>query len=231
MKKTIIYIDGFNLYYGLLRFSHCKWLDVVSFASSLLPRPEEHEIIDIKYFTARVNYDPAEPTAQMRQSVYLSALAAYRPQLKIIEGYYKRFRARYPFAKEPCKSCPKVPFATVWKTEEIRSDVNIASQMFIDHIERNFDCIVLVSGDTDLIAPLYYLKKSTGKSVIVFNPHERPSEELRAVSTYYKHIPRDLPAKCQLPDIIPVGTNGRMIHRPAAWSEPPTMEHRAPSSS
>ncbi len=42
MKKTIIYIDGFNLYYGLLRFSHCKWLDVVSFASSLLPRPEEH---------------------------------------------------------------------------------------------------------------------------------------------------------------------------------------------
>ena len=47
MKKTIIYIDGFNLYYGLLRFSHCKWLDVVSFASALLPRPEEHEILDI----------------------------------------------------------------------------------------------------------------------------------------------------------------------------------------
>ena len=96
--------------------------------------------------------------------------------------------------------------------------------MFIDHIERNFDCIVLVSGDTDLIAPLHYLKKSTGKSVIVFNPHERPSEELRAVSTYYKHIPRDLPAKCQLPDIIPVGTNGRTIHRPAAWSEPTTSD-------
>ena len=63
---------------------------------------------------------------------------------------------------------------------------------------------------------LHYLKKRTGKSIIVFNPHERPSEELRAVSTYYKHIPRDLPAKCQLPEIIPIGTHGRTIHRPAA---------------
>ena len=38
MKKTIVYIDGFNLYYGLLRFSQNKWLDVVMFAKSLLPR-------------------------------------------------------------------------------------------------------------------------------------------------------------------------------------------------
>ena len=223
MKKTIIYIDGFNLYYGLLRFTFHKWLDIIAFANSILPKPEEHEIVGVKYFTARVNYDPAEPKAQMRQSVYLSALEAYRPELKIIEWYYKRFRARYPFAKEPCKSCPKVSCATFWKTEEKRSDVNIASEMFIDHLECNFSCIVLVSGDTDLIAPLHYLKKHTGKSVLVFNPHERPSEELRAVSTYYKHIPRNLPAKCQLPDIIPVGTSGRTIHRPAAWVAPPTM--------
>ena len=76
MKKTIVYIDGFNLYYRLLRFSQNKWLDVVMFAKSLLPRLAEHEIMAVKYFTARVNYDPAEPTAQMRQSVYLSALAA-----------------------------------------------------------------------------------------------------------------------------------------------------------
>ena len=168
MKKTIVYIDGFNLYYGLLRFSQNKWLDVVMFAKSLLPRLAEHEIMAVKYFTARVNYDPAEPTAQMRQSVYLSALAAYHPELKIIEGYYKRFRARYPFAKEPCKSCGKVPCATVWKTEEKRSDVNIASQMFIDHIETDYDCIVLISGDTDLsaaLSPYFFLSFIRGSRV------------------------------------------------------------------
>ena len=43
-KRTIVYIDGFNLYYGLLRFTSYKWLDIVAFAKSLLPHPEEHEI-------------------------------------------------------------------------------------------------------------------------------------------------------------------------------------------
>ena len=54
-----MYIDGFNPYYGLLRFSRNKWLDVVTFAKFLLPRPNEQEIMAVKYFTARVNYDPA----------------------------------------------------------------------------------------------------------------------------------------------------------------------------
>lgn len=29
--------------------------------------------------------------------------------------------------------------------------------------------------------------------------------------------PRDLPARCQLPDEIPVGTHGNVIRRPEAW--------------
>ena len=193
----------------------------MAFANSLLPHPEEYEIVAVKYFTARVNYNPQEPTAQVRQSVYLEGLAAFRPELKIVEGYYKRFRARFPFAKEPCKSCDKVESATVWKTEEKRSDVNLATEILIDQIESEVDCVVLISGDTDFIAPLYYLKKRCGKKVLVFNPHERPSEELRAVASYYKHIPRDLPARCQLPYEIEVGTHGRIIRCPeeVCWLE------------
>ena len=45
-------------------------------------------------------------------------------------------------------------------------------------------------------------------------PHIGVSER---VATYYAHIPRDLPAKCQLTGIIPIGTHGRTLHRPAAW--------------
>ena len=33
-----------------------------------------------------------------------------------------------------------------------------------------------------------------------------------------KNIPRDLPAQCQLPDVIPYGKHGdRFIRRPDAW--------------
>ena len=46
-KRTIVYIDGFNLYYGLWRFTSYKWLDIVAFAKSLLPHPEKHEIVAV----------------------------------------------------------------------------------------------------------------------------------------------------------------------------------------
>ena len=52
MKKTIVYIDGGNLYYGQLRDSQNKWLDLMLFSKKLL-RPD-HDITMIKYFTSRI---------------------------------------------------------------------------------------------------------------------------------------------------------------------------------
>ena len=42
MKRTIVYIDGYNLYYGLLKGTHCKWLDLMAFVKALL-RPD-HDV-------------------------------------------------------------------------------------------------------------------------------------------------------------------------------------------
>ena len=39
--------------------------------------------------------------------------------------------------------------------------------------------------------------------MLVSPPHIAVSEHLKRAATYYKHIPRDLPAKCQLPEVIP----------------------------
>ena len=40
--------------------------------------------------------------------------------------------------------------------------------------------------------------------------------DLRFHATYCYNIPRDLPARCQLPDVVPL-PNGRTVHRPPAW--------------
>ena len=86
------------------------------------------------------------------------------------------------------------------------------------------DCFVLVTGDSDQAGTVYALRHEFGKSVLVFNPHVAVSEHLKRAATYYAHIPRDLPAKCQLPDVIPIGTHGRTIHRPAAWAAPASAQ-------
>ena len=103
------------------------------------------------------------------------------------------------------------------KLEEKRTDVNIATDMLNDVFSGNIDAIALISGDSDFIAPLDLIRKKFGKQVLVFDPHERFSDICYHAS-YYAHIPRDLPAKCQLPEVIPVGTHGRTIHRPPAWA-------------
>ena len=56
MARAIVYIDGFNLYYGSLRGeAGLRWLDLGEFARKMLPRDE---VVEIKYFTALVDERP-----------------------------------------------------------------------------------------------------------------------------------------------------------------------------
>ena len=215
-KRTIIYIDGFNLYYGLLRGRpEYKWLDLKKFSERLVS--PDNIIVAVKYFTSRVNYDPKNPSSKEHQEIYLRALQKLG-DVEIIEGYYQRQDAKMPFRFEPCKSCR--PYADVIRIEEKRSDVNLATAMMIDFHENNADSFVVVSGDADLIAPIDYIRKTGGRNVIVFNPHATISGDLRKHATFYKNIPRDLPERCQLPDIVSYGKDGeRFVRRPDAWKQ------------
>jgi hypothetical protein len=53
-----VYVDGFNLFYGALRGSPHRWLDLGALCSALLPNDEIHRI---RYFTARVTSRPGDP--------------------------------------------------------------------------------------------------------------------------------------------------------------------------
>ena len=61
-----------------------RWLDLNAFACALLPRPEEHEIVRINCFTARIKYNPARPKEAFNQDRYLEALTAY-PLVRVID--------------------------------------------------------------------------------------------------------------------------------------------------
>jgi hypothetical protein len=38
--RTVVYVDGYNLYYGLLRGTKLKWLDLVALFESHVLAPE-----------------------------------------------------------------------------------------------------------------------------------------------------------------------------------------------
>ena len=216
MKKTIAYIDGGNLYFGLLRRRpSCKWLDLRSFTEALLN--ETHELVAIKYFTARVKTYPYDAAAVERQNVYLQAIKAHGG-IEIIEGYYNKNKIWIPAIDPDCRVCTSSinGYVHVMKMEEKRSDVNIVTEMLRDSYTNAIDSIMLISGDADFIAPLDLIRYELGKQVLVFNPHQRATD-LRFHATYCRDIPPDLPARCQLPDEVPLA-DGRTIHRPKAWA-------------
>lgn len=88
----------------------------------------------------------------------------------------------------------------------------------LDAFQDKADSFFLFTGDTDQVGTIDAVRNKLGKRVCVFNPHESFSVNLKTAASYYQNIPRDLPAKCQLPDVIPYGRRGdRFIHRPPAW--------------
>lgn len=72
VPRTNVYVDGFNLYYGAVKGTAYRWLDLRKLSQGLL-KPE-HEINRIRYFTARIAASTSDPTAPDRQATYLRAL-------------------------------------------------------------------------------------------------------------------------------------------------------------
>jgi hypothetical protein len=91
---TNVYVDAFNLYYGCLKGTPYRWLDLGALCAKLLPKDE---INGIRYFTATVSARPDSPAPQ-HQQVYLRALETV-PRLTIHYGHYLTHATRMLVAK------------------------------------------------------------------------------------------------------------------------------------
>ena len=216
MKRVIAYIDGYNLYYGLLKGTPYKWLDLVAFVRSFLR--EDQELVSVKYFTAQIKTYPFDAPAVDRQKIYLQAISTL-PLVTTVHGFYSKNKTLAPGVNSRCAECDaaKNGYVPIVKLEEKRSDVNLAVAALTDAYENAADSFFFFTGDSDQIGTIETLRGRLGKRVCVFNPQPAFSMKLKVASSYYLNIPRDLPASCQLPDEIPIGDRGNVLHRPSAW--------------
>ncbi len=209
--RTSIYIDGFNLYYSAVKGTPYKWLDLKAVFVRLLQA--HHQITTLKYFTAPVSgkRDPQQP---VRQQTYWRALEAAIPELTIYQGSFLTHPVTWPLEKPIAGQ----KYATVLKTEEKGSDVNLAVHMLNDAWLDAFDCALIVSNDSDLaesmrLIRVHHPQKKLG---LVF-PRDKgkghPSRELVTHADFVKHLGQGLLASCQLPNPIP----GTTIRKPPGW--------------
>jgi uncharacterized LabA/DUF88 family protein len=206
--KTFIYVDAFNLYYGAVKGTPYKWLDLEALIRHIFPR---NQILKIKYFTARVQPRKDDPSQPQRQAIYLRALATI-PFLEIIYGHYLTHEVWMPLAY-PVPGQKR--FASVIKTEEKGSDVNLASHLLMDAFDGAFDCAIVVSGDSDLSTPIKIVMDRFQKPVGVLNPQKIPCQSLQSTARFYKHILESSLKSCQFPEEMSDAKGS--FHKPPTW--------------
>lgn len=161
--STNVYIDGFNLYYGLKdRWPEYRWLDIQSFCQSLLP---QHNLNRIRYFTARVQ----NPGPAHNQRSYLRALETL-PNLNVHYGYFATHDVQMPLTNPPSTG-PSLVF--VRKNEEKQSDVNLATYLLLDSFRNECTEAVVITNDSDLATPIQVVRDELKVPVGVINPQHR----------------------------------------------------------
>ena len=204
--KTIVYVDGFNLYYGCLKKTSFKWLNLYKMSELLFP---SDEIVKVKYFTApiKIRDNDSDHDRPNRQQIYWRALKTIK-NVDIIEGTFLSH-------KVSMKLADKTGYVSVLKTEEKETDVNMATHLIHDAHKGNFEKAVVISNDSDLVLPINIVVNEIKLPVIIISPHNTNSIELKRVASGIKKIRKGLLKVSQFP--AKLKDNIGKFHIPAKW--------------
>ncbi len=220
--KTSVYIDGLNLYYGCFKVgrygtSRCpaadKWLDPKLLAE-VLSNPDG-SIHQVHYFTAHIHRSKRDPGQSLRQETYLRAL-------RTVEGLFIHYGSHVPVERKGMIIDPDPATLGVWHDqlvtigtfEEKGSDVNLATRLLDDSYEGEIEWAIIVSNDTDLIAPIESARRRIRVSVV--SPQRTVAKHLKRAAETATILDVSILESCRLP--IPVtDAQGRPIYPPKSW--------------
>lgn len=213
---TIVYIDGFNLYYRALKDNpQYKWLDLEALCKNILP--SDSNIKQINFYTARLS-SKIDKDAPRRQQIYLSALGT----TDIVKITLGEFKVRDKFVKlaEPLtfsprakqsNISPKPRFVKVSVAEEKGSDVKLGVHLVRDGFLKRYQRAVVITNDIDLAEPIKIVKEELQVEVILLKPDGQALATLDNNASQVMVIDSKNLAKSQFAD------NLGKISRPIEW--------------
>jgi len=218
--RTIIYVDGFNLYHRLLeKRPSLRWLNIKVLAERLLN--PANAVIGVKYYTAHVS-SKIGIGAPERQQIYLNALRTI-PEISLHMGAFlsskKWARLAHPPDFRPISTLP-LPWPDVVKIikiEEKGSDVNLACHLLLDAFQDKYDVAAVISNDSDLVEPIRIVTQIMGKPVGLLSPvPTNPNPELTKVSSFIRHISISDLAASQFANPL-LRSDGSELNKPLTW--------------
>ncbi|TLX22873.1 NYN domain-containing protein [Thermomonas fusca] len=161
--STAVYIDGYNLYYGRIRGTAHKWLDVVALFRALLNQQNPESALDrVHYFSAPAlgRFATHGEMSTAAQNSYHRALQEINSEsLTITLGAHSFDRDGTLLPRfESGKAFDRHDRVRVWKIEEKQTDVNIALAMYRDACSGRYQQLVVCSNDSDIAPALSAIK-------------------------------------------------------------------------
>lgn len=207
---TYVFVDGFNLYYGCLRGTPYKWLDLSRLFATIL---KNTHVDKIYYFTARIKPRTDDPDQNARQETYLRAIRTIE-NLEIVFGHFLSHAVKMPTCNG--KGIADGNTVRVLKTEEKGSDVNLASYLLLGAAKRHFEQAIIVSNDSDLLTPIRIVRQEFGIRVGLLNPHKRPSQALRSEVDFIRPVRIGAASVSQFPKEMTDDIGS--FSKPEAWN-------------
>lgn len=205
MDRSVVYIDGLNLYYGALKDTPWKWLDLEQYFHLLR---NADSIQAIKYFTGKANNS-------VDQETYLAALATTNVEVFLAPFKYKPIRCRV-------KGCTYPRSRTFRYPEEKKTDVNIGVHLLNDAHKDQYDLAVMVTGDSDTIPALEMVKREfPAKKPMCYVPDYSGKRGIgvdlqQSTSSRCRILPNNLLAKAQFAARVSDGQGGWIV-KPSDW--------------
>ncbi len=158
-KKAIVYLDGYNFYYGCLRNGPYKWLDLVALFTNILKiQDPDIELVKLNYFTspALARYARHGLVSEQAQTAYHNVLKNLynKKKFAIILGSHELRQVELPKAIKGDGVINKDITERVWRSVEKKTDIQIAIQMYADVAHEKCDLIILCTNDSDLVPAL-----------------------------------------------------------------------------
>ncbi len=203
-QRISFYIDGYNLYNGIIEKYGKKWLwlDLGKMCDQL--KKPDQEIVSIHYCTAMVK---SSEDSKQRQLAYLAALKSVS-KLRLHLGSYQDI-PKY------CKN-PKCG-ALIGRFKEKQTDTRIATLIVADAMADRSDVLAVVGGDEDHVPPVQTVyQECEGKKAIVCLPPARKCGKLvKATRSKPIDISENLLRNSQFPDTV--NAKGKSTTRPSTW--------------
>lgn len=206
--RTTIYVDGFNLYYGCLKNTKYRWLNLEELFRNILQ--DDHKIEKIHYFTAKLKSLSHDSTTLDRQKAYLNALRTL-PAVKIHYGHFAIRQKSMPKAEPPHER------VEVIKTEEKGSDVNLSVHLLNDAWLDRYDCAIVVTNYSDMTEALKLVKQEfPQKSIGLISPFKTHTSGLKRYAKSCEIISEQALHKSQFPSPAH-SPSGKRYYKPEGW--------------